>query len=375
MPQPIVIVGASTRAAASSARRAGLMPFCCDMFGDTDLARMAEQFKQVDDYPRGLIAAVASFPPAPWMYVGAIENSPDIVASIAESRPLWGIGATELARIRNPKILHAAFESGEASVLPVRASGDCPPERDGSWLLKPIRGAGGRGISIWNATAATPHEPHYFQRFFSGRSLSAIFVGRAGGSLQLYGVTRQLTGDADFHARPFAYCGSIGPISPGDTLRRELAAITAALAPLNLMGLFGVDFVFDGVKARVTEVNPRYSASVEVLERAGTQSLFLRHAAAFDTAVAERINEQPGYLSEANAIHGKAIVFATRDFTCPNYESLPNCPEIADIPVPGSTIHKTHPICTVFAKGHSECEVEALLKRSADWVTAVSGWR
>ena len=41
-PHCVGLVGASTRAAAFSALRAGLTPFCWDLFADTDLAAVAD---------------------------------------------------------------------------------------------------------------------------------------------------------------------------------------------------------------------------------------------------------------------------------------------------------------------------------------------
>ena len=373
MSQPIVIVGASTRAAAMSARGAGLVPYCCDMFGDVDLARTAEQFQVVDDYPHGLIAATAEFPPAPWMYVGALENSPNVVAEISKSRPLWGVGPGELARIRNPLTLRAALEAGGVSVPTIRESQE-PPPRDRSWVVKPIRSAGGRSIRIWNADATAPQEPHYFQKHVFGEPMSAIWIGAATEAPRLCGVTRQLIGEAAFHARPFTYCGSIGPIKIDVTLNRELARLGKALAQFNLAGLFGVDFAFDGMTAWILEVNPRYSASIEVLERATATPLLAAHAGAFDVSFSERLSRPVDVRVKSDSVHGKAIVFAATDCVCSDLEDLAkrHSIEIADIPALGSVIHATQPICTVFAEGRSEIDVMDSLKKSAEVVLAVS---
>jgi hypothetical protein len=88
----VLILGASTRAAAQSAIRAGLHPICADLFADLDL-RGCAQVLEVADYPRGLVAAAASAPACPWMYTGGLENQPGIVARISKSRPFqitWG---------------------------------------------------------------------------------------------------------------------------------------------------------------------------------------------------------------------------------------------------------------------------------------------
>src|SRR5207249_9264748 len=80
-------------------------------------------------------------------------------------------------------------------------------------------------------------------------------------------VTRQLVGEPWLHAAPFHYCGSIGPLPLSESLWRKFWRIGTVLAKaFRLRGLFGVDCVLrDGIPWPV-EVNPRYPASVEVLE-------------------------------------------------------------------------------------------------------------
>ena len=56
MEPNLVILGASTRAAAFSALRANLRPWCIDLFGDMDLrGRCPVQTIAPEDYPGGLV--------------------------------------------------------------------------------------------------------------------------------------------------------------------------------------------------------------------------------------------------------------------------------------------------------------------------------
>src|SRR5258707_10986773 len=84
----ILIVGASARAAAMSARRSGLNPWAADMFGDLDL-RACCPGQRIENYPHGLERALAAAPDGRWMYTGALENHPDLVDRIAAVRPLY----------------------------------------------------------------------------------------------------------------------------------------------------------------------------------------------------------------------------------------------------------------------------------------------
>src|SRR5262245_48368054 len=102
--QPVLIVGASTRAAAQSALRAGLVPICADLFAGLDLPACARVL-EVPDYPQGLAAAAAQVPDCPWMYTGGMENHPELVARISKSRRLWGNGPEVVRRVRDPWLL------------------------------------------------------------------------------------------------------------------------------------------------------------------------------------------------------------------------------------------------------------------------------
>src|SRR5262249_36432055 len=108
----------------------------------------------------------------------------------------------------------------------------------------------------------------YFQEFIEGDPYAALYVGD-GGRAWLLGLTRQLVGVPWLSATPFHYCGSLGPIEPEDRLRASLIRTGTVLAArCGLRGLFGVDGILrEGVFWPV-EVNPRYTASAEVLEYA-----------------------------------------------------------------------------------------------------------
>jgi len=86
----LLILGASARAAAQSALRAGCRRvWAADLFADADLRACAEVV-QVRDYPHGLEAAISQAPDGPWMYTGALENHPRLVDRLARLHPLLG---------------------------------------------------------------------------------------------------------------------------------------------------------------------------------------------------------------------------------------------------------------------------------------------
>ena len=97
----LLIFGASARAAAFSALRAGLNPWCADLFADADLStRCSVQRVSARDYPQAFHKLATSAPAGPWMYTGGLENHRDLVWQLARDRMLWGNNRRELEAVR-----------------------------------------------------------------------------------------------------------------------------------------------------------------------------------------------------------------------------------------------------------------------------------
>lgn len=367
--EPLIIAGASARAAAASAVRGGMRAVGFDLFGDEDLRALAETHV-VANLQRKLVAAMKGHPAGRWMYTGALENHPRIVAAISQRHRLLGNSPEVLREVRDPFRVHDILKSAGFKLLEVRAS-DSPPPRDGNWLIKPIRSAAGRGIAVWDdvGKSGSPGEPHYFQQRFIGTPIAAVFLA-SHLSCRLLGITRQLVGEAELHAKPFAYCGSIGPLPLTPALRGEVERIGKLIAETcHLRGVFGIDLLIDRARVKLTEINPRYPASAEVLEYALGLPMVPLHVAACESfaadsqsevaererRIAELLKDGRAARSDNDTIVGKAILFAERDVVAPRLPKTPVdsgvTPQIADVPQPGTGIPCGAPICSVFATG------------------------
>ncbi len=368
----LLLIGASVRAVAFSALRAGLRPWCADLFADTDL-RCCCPCTPVADYPGGLRTFLEQAPPAPWLYTGGLENHPALVGRIARLRHLWGNGPDVLERIRSPwEVAAALHEAG--LVHPRVVPPDQPLPTGGRWLRKPVHGAGGNGIRFWDGHPSDGlGTTFYLQQFVDGLACSAVYLGNQG-QAQLLGATRQLVGETWLHAGPFRYCGSIGPLILDEVRQQALKKIGGVLARrFGIRGLFGVDGVLAADGFYPVEVNPRYPASVEVLEYAtGTAALAL-HRTVFDPGAASAARPAPprGH----GPVVGKAILYAPAALTFPEDGpwrqsargpgDLWSPPAFADVPCPGTRIEAGHPILTVLDHSGSEAECLAALRRRA----------
>jgi uncharacterized protein len=349
----IVIVGASVRAAAVSALRAGYQPYGIDLFADRDLRCVAEcQRIEMLDYPAGIGGLMRKAPPGPWMYTGGLENHPELIEEWRRERELIGNGMAALVRVRDPQWLrqHVPFASSAAS--------SSQAIDDNRWLLKPRRGAGGMSIDRWDGQPL-PRDT-YLQRFIPGRSVSAVFVGSDTGC-RMVGSTWQLVGESWLHALPFRYCGSIGPRILTAKERQIWSEIGETLTDVGgLRGVFGVDAIISDSGLTVVEVNPRYPASAEVLELAEGLSVLAESS------------HQP---SVAHAIIGKGISYAPFAFQFPGVgpwdvdldeEWNPGrVPTFGDIPLLGESFRLSDPVVTIFATGDDEDQCLLNLRRQA----------
>ena len=349
----MIIIGASARAAAFSAHRAGYTPYWLDQFGDTDLGR---QFpgRIISPYPRQAVELIENAPDAPFIYTGALENHPGVLERLCRRRTLLGNPARACPCVKDPFRLYELFQRNGIRSPEVRP-GDGAPVVSGDWLRKPLRSAGGIGIRRHRGGTVSPG--YILQQYLPGESYSAVFVAGPG-DCRLLGVTRQLVGLSEFHAGEFNYCGSIGPLGLDDAEDRQWRRLGEVIgAECNLKGLFGVDAIKrqDGIYP--VEVNPRYTASVEVLELAlGCRAIKL-HCDACN-------NRSPYYEKTGRGrLIGKAVLFAPADlkFT----ECAGKDFSIADIPAPGTAIKHGQPILTVLVDGNSVGSIMHSLKRAA----------
>jgi predicted ATP-grasp superfamily ATP-dependent carboligase len=217
----------------------------------------------------------------------------------------------------------------------------------------------------------------YFQQQLEGQPYAAVFVADRRRAV-LIGLTRQLIGEPSFHARPFHYCGSIGPLPIQRNLLTQLTRLGDTLtAEFGLLGLFGVDgMIIDG-EFWVIEVNPRYTASVEILELGMELSVLSLHR---DACTTGKLSSNPAVCATRSGKYiGKAILFAAETINVPDLSTVfaaPvrrsasrwSVPSIADIPQDGEQIPAGRPLCTVFAIASSVNSCQCALTAAAQMV-------
>jgi predicted ATP-grasp superfamily ATP-dependent carboligase len=328
-PEPILLVAVSARMLAELAVRSGHAVVAFDRFGDMDLRALCPTGRVPG--PMAEIVAAAAGAQAPSIVCGAgLENRPDLVERLAEGRELLGCPPPVLARVRDPDVLGASL----------RAAGLCYPRTllgprataARRWLRKPLRGGGGRGIREWDGEALP--DGVMLQELIDGVPCSVAAVGDGSAAVVL-GVTEQLIGRASLGGRGYAWCGNVtrAHMPEADAICSHVAA------DFGLIGLFGVDFVWDGEHAWVVEVNPRPTGSLELFG-----------AGVFDAHLEACAGRLPARAQAGEGAAGKAIVYATHDTDVGDTSDWP-ARGVRDVPHPGERIAAGHPICTLLATG------------------------
>ena len=351
-PGHVVIAGVTTRALAVSAARAGYQVTAIDAFGDRDLREVADVILVRAEPgrnrgPMQAAEAAASVPAKLAAYTSNFENYPAAVAHLGKGRSLLGNSAKVLARVRNPIEVMRVLRSHDLPWIETRSEPPRSQAHRGRWLLKPRRSGGGHGIVTWSPGQAV-RRTMYLQRQVGGIPGSISFASD-GASAVVLGVSRQLVGAADFGAGKFRYCGSIvgSDATPLFTRQADLLRCAGEMVNLltrefGLIGLNGLDFIARRGIPYPTEVNPRYSASMELIERSARVSLFDIHVRACAGSL-------PRPLQHDGLVHGKAILFARRDIQIGKLPGWSGNRWLGDVPHPGEQISQGRPICTVFA--------------------------
>jgi predicted ATP-grasp superfamily ATP-dependent carboligase len=367
----IVLVGATVRSAAQSARRAGFSVTGVDLFGDTD-ALQACRRHFVLDRENDTDQVAQACKGIPVMRVGGLHSHHSLVRRLSDVCPLLGPSLRVRNQLRDvAQLREFAENAGMRFPRTIDASSSLAPDAhdvSGRWLRKQHNSCGGLGIR-WDVDKQSISEDELLQEWIPGRSFGATLLSD-GSSARLLGVCRSLF--QRNHHRPFVYAGSLGPIqvSPAtsSSLRRLGEQIVAAT---KLQGLFNVDYVLDREEnAWLLEINPRWSGSSELIERGlidqrhfgPNESLFalamdaLVQAANPSAAGIEEIHRTLSHScasTQPNSVYLKRVVFSHRDirFDLSKFamEVGPN-ESLHDVPAEGTVIRQREPLFTLVTK-------------------------
>lgn len=374
-------MGASVRSLAEACLRDGFQVWCADQFADADLmATVGKDRVILLTQGRPDTAELARFPHDAWVVpVGGLESNETLLQELQAAGRRVAAESAVVKRVRNPNLLFSAMQShGIAVPRWCTHIADVPPE--GRWLRKNSYASGGLHVECANRSVAERHNDHdgwYFQERLNGISCSATFVSQrsADGSTEsrLLGCTLQLSGRSELNAPGFAYCGNAGPLNLRDDLKKAIVQAGNIVQQQFLpRGVFGIDFIISDGQPFLLEVNPRVTASHELLEHTSAVQSSLIRLHVQDFAGDDSAAASPPHPSDSLAKHFDAgnprdcyarLVLYTPldiDVTAAFTETMMKWngalrstgrfERVADIPAPDQQLPAGSPLCSLYVK-------------------------
>ncbi|MBI3736758.1 ATP-grasp domain-containing protein, partial [Candidatus Sumerlaeota bacterium] len=126
------------------------------------------------------------------------------------------------------------------------------------WIIKLQKSAGGLGI---RPDDGEPGEGEYRQEFIEGVSAGAVYFTSAG-ETALCGVARHINDG-------FKFAGAVYPADLDESTMAVLGGFGGKIADATgLLGWWGADFIISDAGPYFLEVNPRFTAGMELLAKA-----------------------------------------------------------------------------------------------------------
>lgn len=435
----IFVAAASARALAASSLRAGLPVSTIDLFADADTVAICRksnthlspnhaqnfsmQCQSIEHILQRLEQVLADpgfqDPSAPPRILigGGLENyfrnhttSQKLMEQTSAS------AFVETARWRNVKRF---CRLNSVRFPPTTRELDDNQSKKG-WLIKTDFSSGGLGVQI--AQSDVPLKPdQYLQKYIDGRPISAHYVAAPlvesdeAPTVEMLGVCEpvsssalQMVTRASNQTLPFRYSGSIGPIKPSLLAAPTLAEFkrvgSLVANHFGIAGIFGIDFVLDQHDLWLLEINPRITASAELIENAAREtvpdfSIVRLHLEALAGRL-DKMSELIEACQNANArnrIFAKRIVYRHHD-AAQKFQVMPahigalenqfggstegseltvasRTAFITDVPKPKTDVVAGQPILTLHVSGESQLETEDSLARAFDVLETIFGMR
>ena len=372
----LVLIGVSVRALAQPVAGARRGVTGVDFFGDRDRERGVETLALARDLglpasAEGLAEAAVRLRAETVVYCANLENHPDVVEALARRCEVAGNDAGTVREVRDPRRLRVfCREAGVAypETLVPGEEHEADPLR--GWLVKRVRSGGGHGIRPWTGSRLAPG--HILQEVVDGVPASVSFAAD-GSDCRVFAFCEQLAGRAAFGAAGFTWCGNLLPFtaaagSSGELHRQATVLARKLSRRFGLRGVNGADVIVSQAGGRVRlhllEVNPRYSASMELAQWACGLDVLHLHL----EACAGRLPDDAAAPEPAGCF-GKAVVYARDAVTVPGTDAWAGLGR-RDVPYRGERVGRGHPLCTVVARGADRAEVVRLLERRAAEVYA-----
>lgn len=347
--QPLLlIVAQSGRFIAQSATRAGYTVRVADCFGDTDTLEAADLWLPLPTLaevnPQQILTVILQLSagqPCQLICGSGVEAFFPLLAHLPAHITLTGNSAETMARLRETETLFPLLDQLKLPYPPIWLSPPAPADS----LIKDLHSAGGQIINATNTRLAAGQ---FYQQAIEGESFSVLFVAD-GEQAKIVRWNRQINREGQYQLAKIRQ-----PEPPQAPIRRALAAALDLLVKeTGLKGFNSLDYIVDTAgRWYLLEINPRISASLELLNQADWLCWHIDACAGRLPAIASAEKDRVGILE---------YLFAENTLRISHNPVWPQ--QCHDIPATNSTIEAGMPICTLVVEAASLQAAERRLRQ------------
>lgn len=363
----ILVVGTNSRPVACSAKKMGNTVYSIDYFCTSDLVKCSDYLRCIlNQIPYESCGNyIERFDPKLLeTYADEVVDDVDFILCSAGAMPdaFEGskvIGNKKIAHIENKynlyNLLKNKFKVPETFLVSSYAEAAEIVENRGDkkFIVKPIVGAGGKGIKRFEETNEnTNFTGLMLQEFIEGQNVSASVLSTEKEAKTIL-TSRQILGEGGLgQPDEFAYCGNVVPYTDDPEVKKTAED---AIMELSLIGSNGVDMIHTGEDIYVIEVNPRFQGTFECAEEVLGINMVDAHIKACNGTIMD--------IKDPDKFAVKMVVFAKRRSIAGDLD----IEGVYDRPERNVIIEKDEPAVTVIASDKklekAICKAEQLVEK------------
>jgi predicted ATP-grasp superfamily ATP-dependent carboligase len=373
----ILVIGMDVVSLATSATKAGYKVYTVDYFGDQDLKRVCHESLSIVKQTLGVTCGQLStnFNPEALLQLTmgllkkntidvtllstGLDDSPDVLFELNDMIPILGNCPHVIKRIRDKMKFFQELERLEIPHPETAMAENFEEARKKAKdigypvLVKPSKGFGGVGIRKAQGPkelkqafqhASLIDEKVLIQEYISGTPASVSLISSNNETITLT-LNEQLLGVNELgQEEPFGYCGNVVPLVTTRSVMNRCKNTTERITShFGLIGSNGIDFVIskEGIPY-VVEVNPRFQATLECVERVLGINMVEAHMKACLQGIL------PIIVKKTAVFCTRLILFAPQRSIIPDLSVFE---EVRDIPIPEVIIEKGEPVCSIVREG------------------------
>ncbi len=282
----------------------------------------------------GLLAGFSALPKdVPVIFCSPVESYPEVVEKASKTRRVFNSPPSAMQKSRDFGFIRKFVgDVISAPEFDADADGKARP----GWIIKRTKSAGGVGIREDDGVLG---EGEYRQKFVEGASVGAMYF-TSGSGTKFCGVAAHINEGYKFAGCVYPAEAETGALGAVERFGQKFAEA------VGLVGWWGADFILTEGPPYLLEVNPRFTAGMELMARAHGIDLCGTQSAAFSGDKCHfEMGPNLGY-------YGRLVVYASEGTVFKNPEKRFKA-GMRDVPPDGARIAKGEPMLSIYAEGEN----------------------